>query len=280
MPRLLITLIGTMLLAMLAAEPMYAGGKKKVEKEEIRPGLPMPDTLMTPVKPMKGLHPVAELTGKPRPKTKVVTGEHMEMQYGGIDVSHYQGQINWREVARNGKVRYVFVKATESNSLVDNTFAYNVKEAREYGIPVGCYHFFRPNVPGKEQLNHFIQTVDMSQQDVLPMIDIEIRGKQSLAVFQKNIRDFLEGFERHYGFRPIIYASANFYNDYLAGAFDNYKYMIAKYSEGIPQPKGPIDFVMWQYSSSGRVPGIRGNVDMSHFMDHNDVKDILIKNNK
>lgn len=260
---------------------MYANGKKKVDKVELRPDMPQPDTLLPVQKPHKTLQPLEELTGRPKPKTKGGSyGNHVEMNYGGIDVSHYQGQINWREVARNGKVKYAFMKATESNTLVDNTFAFNVKEARANGIPVGCYHFFRPNVPGKAQLNHFIQTVDMSKQDLLPIIDIEIRGKQSLAVFQKNIRDFLEGFERHYGFRPIIYASVNFYNEYLAGVFDNYKYMIAKYSEGIPQPQGPIEFVMWQYSSSGRVPGIRGNVDMSHFMDQHDVKDILIKNNK
>lgn len=280
MQRLILTTLTSLLLAMLVAMPMYAGGKKKEVKVENHVGMPMPDTLKSPLKPQKGLQPLGELDGKPKPKVKNVLGKHVEMSYGGIDVSHYQGQINWREVARNGKVKYAFMKVTESNTLVDNTFAYNVREARAVGIPVGCYHFFRPNVPGKAQLNHFIETVDMSEQDILPIIDIEIRGKQSLAVFQKNIRDFLEGFQRHYGFKPIIYASVNFYNDYLAGAFDDYKYMIAKYSEGIPQPKGPIEFVMWQYSSSGRVPGIRGNVDMSHFMDHHDVKDILIKNNK
>lgn len=266
---------------MLVATPMFANGKKKTEKVVYHVDMPMPDTLYAPLKPQKGLAPVNELDGKPIKKSvKAVLGDHVEMSYGGIDVSHYQGQINWREVARNGKVKYAFMKATESTTMVDNTFEYNVKEARANGIPVGCYHFFRPNVPGKAQLNHFIQSVDMNNQDLLPIIDIEIRGKQSLAVFQKNIREFLEGFERHYGFRPILYASVNFYNQYLAGAFDDYKYMIAKYAEGIPQPVGPIEFVMWQYSSSGRVPGIRGNVDMSHFMDHHDVKDILIKNNK
>lgn len=280
MKRTLFTII-MVLLAMLVAMPSYAGGKKKVVKEELHADMPMPDSLFKPLKPQKTLRPVEELTGRPKPKKKETTyGKHFAMNYGGIDVSHYQGQINWHEVARHGKVKYSFMKATESTTLVDNTFAYNVKEARANGIPVGCYHFFRPNVSGKEQLNHFIQSVDMSQQDILPLIDIEIRGKQSLAVFQKNIRDFLEGFERHYGFRPLIYASLNFYNDYLAGAFDDYKYMIAKYAEGDPQPQGPIDVVMWQYSSSGHVPGIKGRVDMSCFMDNHDVKDILIKNNK
>lgn len=280
MRRLIFTLLAAVLLATNVANECRAGGKKKkVVVVEVRPDLPEPDVVPKTPRPQKGLQPVVDI-GLPRSKKKPVVayGNHTESPYGGIDVSHYQGMINWAQVAASGQVKYVFCKATESNNLMDNTFAYNVREARAHGLPVGCYHFFRPNVSGRAQLEYFIQNVDMKTQDIRPMIDIEIRGKQSLINFQRNIREFLDGFERHYGFKPILYASVNFYNEYLSGAFDDYLYMIAKYAEGIPQPRGPIGFAMWQYSSHGRVPGIRGSVDMSHFIDGHEVKDLLIPN--
>lgn len=276
MKRLVATLLAALVLATGVATIVSAANPKK-KVVEVRPELPEPDALPAKSRPQKVLIPVDELGQiKVKKKPLSVVGNHTESSYGGIDVSHYQGMINWSQVAASGQVHYVFCKATESNTLMDNTFAYNVREARAHGIPVGCYHFFRPNVSGRQQLAYFIQNVDMKTQDIRPMIDIEIRGKQSLVNFQRNIREFLDGFERHYGFKPILYASVNFYNEYLAGAFDDYLYMIAKYAEGIPQPKGPIGFAMWQYSSHGRVPGIRGSVDLSHFIDGHEVKDLLI----
>lgn len=256
---------------------------KKKKHVEVRPELPMPDLRIPALKAHKTVAPLHEIGNPKTYKQGVymgVQGNHTASDHGGIDVSHYQGQINWSQVARSGKVLYAFCKATESNNLMDNTFQYNVREARKVGIPVGCYHFFRPNVSGEAQLKYFIENVDMSTQDVVPMLDIEIRGKASLEEFQKQIRAWLKGFEEHYHFKPIIYASVNFYNKYLAGAFDDYMYMIAKYGEGVPSPQGPIPFAMWQYSASGRIEGIKGAVDRSCFVDHFHVKDILIKNQR
>jgi len=82
--------------------------------------------------------------------------------------------------------------------------------------------------------------------------------------------------ERHYGIQPLIYSGQNFYNKYLT-SFSGYRFMIAKYSSESPILKVEPRFMMWQYSATGRIPGIKGNVDRSCFMDHYDVRDILIK---
>lgn len=276
-----ISILTALLFLLALPSTVEAKKDKKKQKTNFRVEPPSPDLRIPALKPDKPLAPIHE-PGAPKAVNnhREYFGNHKVMSHGGIDVSHYQGQIDWRAVAHSGRVKYVFCKATENTTLVDNTFNFNVREARKNGIPVGSYHFFSPNVSGAAQLQHFLENVDMSTQDVIPMLDVEVRGKQSLEKFHAEIRAWLEGFEKQFHYKPIIYASVNFYNKYLAGAFDDYKYMMAKYSEEPPNPQGPIPMVMWQYSSHGHVDGIRGAVDMSWFCDNHDVKDILIKHAK
>ena len=279
------------LLCFLLLLPYYgiaAGDRKKKEKVKEESSLLYniePDARVVPQKPQHLHRPLKELgaVGDLMAQTlshKGSYGPHKAHSRGGIDVSHYQGRIDWKSVARSGQVHYVFCKATENLTFVDDTYHYNVQEARRHGIPVGCYHFFSPNSPGAAQFEHFKRTVDMKKLDVVPMLDVEVRGRASLAAFQANVRAWLKAFENTYHFKPIIYASLSFYNKYLAGAFDDYLYMIAKYGGDTPNPEGPIPFAMWQFTASGRVNGIRGDVDRSCFIDHFDVKDILIENQR
>ncbi len=199
----------------------------------------------------------------------------------GIDISHYQGNINWQNVAYDDHASYVYIKATESSSLVDKMYSHNVRGARAAGIPVGTYHFFSPSTSATTQLLNLTSTMpDLRNQDLVPMIDVETRGKCSIGEFRERLRQFLVGVERKYGVKPIIYTGTNFYNKYLCGYFDDYLYMIAKYSDEVPNLHGNPRIAMWQYSSSGRVSGIHGNVDLSVFVDNYDLSDIMIKNRK
>lgn len=273
------------LLFLLPCHLMAIGDKDKKKPVVQQTYDPQPDPRVAPQKPQKSVRQLSELgpVGNLMAGTvpyKGSYGPHTAHSRGGIDVSHYQGRIDWSAVARSGKTLYVFCKATENISFVDDTYHFNIREARRHGIPVGCYHFFNPRVSGVAQFEHFKRTVDMKLLDVVPMLDVEVRGKASLEAFQANVRAWLKAFEDTYHYKPIIYASLNFYNKYLAGAFDDYLYMIAKYGEGVPTPEGPIPFAMWQFTSSGKVDGIRGDVDMSCFIDHFDMKDILIKNQR
>ena len=194
---------------------------------------------------------------------------------GGIDVSHYQGKINWKEVTYN-KLAYVYIKATEGAKYVDQTYYANLKGAKQVGLRVGAYHFYSPTANIHEQFRNFTSVVKLSDHDLIPIIDIEHRGKAPLARFQGSLRQFLRMVEKHYGVRPILYTSRDFYNKYLSGPFTNYKYMIARYHEDIPKLRDNAAFVMWQYSATSRIHGIRGNVDRSCLMDNYSLSDILL----
>lgn len=231
--------------------------------------LPQPDALPPSLSPQQPLPDDLPLTSE-------VRTHQVNQKLQGIDVSHYQGNINWRQVARSGEVSYVYIKATEGEKLVDNTYRQNLWGARKAGLRVGVYHFYRPTVGVQAQFLNFTQNVDLREMDLIPIIDIEHRGKESLPVFRSKLKQFLDKVERHYGVRPILYTSRDFYNKYLAGPFTGYKYMIARYHTEVPQLCDNAAFVLWQYSATGSVPGIRHHVDRSCFMDNYTLSDILL----
>ena len=184
----------------------------------------------------------------------------------GIDVSHYQGSINWDEVASNTPISYAYLKATEGASLVDNTYARNLAEARRVGLSVGSYHFYRPNVDWRQQFDNMTAVVKAEEQDLVPIIDIEHRGSVSEQRFIADLRAFIEKVTAHYGKKPLLYTYHNFYNRYLTGEFTDYHFMIARYRSDSPTLDDGKDYIMWQYTSTGSIPGIRGNVDRSKIM--------------
>ncbi len=230
--------------------------------------------------------PVALKAANPLPHLQEVRIEHRRRKHilgkKGIDVSHYQGRINWQTVAKNDDVNYVYIKVTEHAGLVDNMFQTNLREARRAGIPVGCYHFFSPTAAPTAQLKNLTSAVpQLNDHDLVPMIDVEVKGKRTTPEqLRNNLRQFLRGVEKFYGVKPIIYTGQNFYNKYLCGYFDEYLFMIAKYSDGEPELNGNPKFAMWQYSASGRIEGIQGSVDQSCFMDQYSIRDILVKRKK
>lgn len=197
----------------------------------------------------------------------------------GIDVSHYQGRINWDEVAKDSKVTYVFLKATEGVNTIDDTYAYNFRECKRVGLKVGSYLFFRPHLSARAQFDLFVSQVDTKQQDLLPVIDAEVIRGVSVNLFQARLLELCNLFEREYGKKPIIYTGKNFYNKHIYGnaAFRVYKFFIAAYAFEEPSLHGDFDYVMWQYSATGRVRGIRGDVDMSRFVGKHSVHDILYR---
>ena len=235
----------TIILCCLTVTPMHGRKKdKQTDKEEVVLAMVEPDMMATPSHSHPIVAPVEEAY-----RHRINKNEH---RYG-IDVSRYQGDIDWQTVKSDKNVSYVYLKATEGASLVDVTYRYNLTEARKAGLKVGCY-----------------------QQDLIPIIDVEIIGKGSAQRFCERLTRFLHMVEEHYGIRPIIYTSSNFYNKYLAGKYTDYKYMIARYAEDIPELTDDIRFVMWQFTANGRIEGINGPVDRSRFMDEYHLGDILI----
>ncbi len=200
----------------------------------------------------------------------------------GIDVSRYQHDIDWGEVARDKRVTYVYLKATESSTLVDRTYRRNLSEARRAGLPVGVYHFFSPTTPAYQQLTNFLGTVDPRTQDLIPIVDVEVapRRKSQVGPFLRRLRSFVDGVARKFGCKPMIYTSQYFYIKYLAGKFLDCPFMFARYAEDVPQVPDDVRFLVWQFTASGSIRGIEGDVDRSCIMHPYSVDDIRYRPKK
>ncbi len=197
---------------------------------------------------------------------------------GGIDVSHYQGQIDWSEVSKHGDICYAFVKATESNYYVDDFYRINMEEGKKYGIAMGSYHFFRANVSIQEQFEQMTSIVDPDMQDLVPLIDVEAANGVSASIFASRLKEFLSMVEEFYGTPPLLYTYVNFYNRYLANkGFTRYPLMIASYSGATPLLNDDNAYIMWQYTCRGRIGGIKGDVDRSKFTNGASLYDILYR---
>lgn len=197
------------------------------------------------------------LTG--REKTPLLAGYSVH----GIDVSAYQGRIDWPEVARN-RVRFAFIKASEGGTLRDPRFARNWREARSAGVLRGAYHYFLPNRDGQLQADLFARTVPLAPGDLPPVLDVEAANFHDVAVLRHEVARWLRLIEAHYGVRPILYSNHNFYQRHLAGHFDDYPLWLAHYE--VERPTLPRDkWIIWQHSDEAYVPGIRGVVDFNVF---------------
>ena len=252
---------------------VYANKDDK-DKTKNKPGeavytLPEPDVLLPAPLPDRPVPPVLEL----RPPIRHTVNPVQQ----GIDVSHYQNYINWELVAQDENVQFVYVKATEGSGYVDDLYLRNLYGAKKAHIPVGVYHFFSPNASALTQLQNFRSNVDPRQQDLIPIVDVEKRGRGSLGQFQSRLRAFLEGVERMFGVKPIIYTGVNFYAKYLEGKFSQYRFMVARYADEFPGLSEDVPIVLWQYTCTGQVEGIKGHVDRSVFLDRYTVADIMLK---
>jgi len=189
----------------------------------------------------------------------------------GIDVSKYQGQIDWRK-AIEGSIAFAFIKATEGGDHKDSLFEQNWNAAREAGMPRGAYHFYYWCRPAHEQAAWFIATVPKDPDALPPVLDVEWNGhsktcpktvKRDIAIREMQI--FLDMVEKHYGKRPIIYVTVDFYRDVMVGAFETYPLWVRSVA-GYPTIRyGQRKWAFWQYTATGRAWGIEGPVDRNVF---------------
>ncbi|OYT15775.1 MAG: glycosyl hydrolase family 25, partial [Bacteroidetes bacterium 4572_77] len=182
----------------------------------------------------------------------------------GIDVSHHQGKIDWTKVKKwkNKNISFVYIKATEGATYIDKTYKINFKEARENGLLVGSYHYFRTSSSVENQFENFINTVDKSKQDIIPLIDVEEKRNWSNKEFHKNFKNFLTMVEDHFGKKPMIYTVNSFYNVHLSGKYKSYHFLIGRYGENAPNMRDKTDWTIWQFSETGEVNGIPKYVDI------------------
>lgn len=191
---------------------------------------------------------------------------HDEILYEkkGIDVSHYQGLIDWGELSTEG-LEFVFIKATEGETLRDPAFLYNWKEAGETDMRRGAYHFFRPSVNAGAQAQHYINTVELKPGDFPPVLDVEEKGRLSSEQLVSAIREWAALIELRYEVKPIIYTGQNFYNRHLAGQVDDYPLWLARYDRDEPVTVCGRPYQFWQFSDEGSSPGVLGAIDRNVF---------------
>lgn len=204
-----------------------------------------------------------------------------EYSIHGIDVSHHNKNINWKLVKQMRvekiKLGFSFMKATEGVTFVDDQFARNWRRSRQAGIIRGAYHFFIPYKSGKEQAENFINTVNLEQGDLPPVLDVESISGSNVAELQKNALEWLDVIENYYGVEPIIYTGVDFYSKYLGNSFDDYPLWIAHYQQ-LHEPRISRHWSLWQHNMAGHVNGIKTFVDFNAFNgDSSDFKELLIK---
>ncbi|WP_264453535.1 GH25 family lysozyme [Paenibacillus polymyxa] len=190
----------------------------------------------------------------------------------GIDVSRYQGKIDWKAVKADG-VSFAFIKASQGQHYVDPTFTTNAKGARAAGVLLGAYHFVDAISveAAKAEARHFAEVLEQvgggKALDLPPVMDYENNlGNLSKTLISAVALAFLIELERLTGRKPIIYTGNAFAANFNA-SLGGYPLWIARYSD----TRVPSDTVtwkrwdIWQYSDSGKVVGIKGNVDMNEY---------------
>lgn len=189
----------------------------------------------------------------------------------GIDVSRFQDTINWKRVAKNTSISFVYVKATEGASISDPMYKYNMKKAKEAGLLVGSYHVYSSRTTAYQQFANFKKTVGKIKQDIVPVLDIEAYHCHKL--YMKRVDKLLELMEKEYGVKPMIYTSEKLYNTHFAiKKYKKYHYFIANYKR---EPS--MAYTLWQYTQRGKQTGIAGFVDFSKFNKKYSVETIKIK---
>jgi lysozyme len=203
------------------------------------------------------------------PHEGVAAAKRMPVQ--GIDVSWYQKEIDWQAVKRAG-TRFAFIKATEGGDLLDRRFLENWEGAREAGVPRGAYHFVFWCRPAKDQVRWFIRNVPKDPDALPPVLDVEWSHKTSCRrpspeTARAKMREMLRAFEAHYGKKPVIYTDINFHEDVLEGTreFDDYPFWVRSVADKPKERYGDRQWEFWQFTATGRVPGVSVDVDRNAF---------------
>ena len=189
----------------------------------------------------------------------------------GIDVSRFQDSINWKRVAKNTSIEFVYVKASEGASISDPMYKYNIKKAKDAGLLVGSYHVYSSRTTAYQQFANFKKTVGKNKQDLVPVLDIEASHCHKLNM--QRVDKLLELMEKEYGSKPMIYTSEKlYYTHFNIKKYKKYHYFIANYKR---QPS--MAYTLWQYTQRGKLKGIAGFVDFSKFHKKYSVEDIKLK---
>ena len=193
----------------------------------------------------------------------------------GIDVSRWQGEIDWERVAAAG-YSFVVMRATIGNYYTDPRFYINWRDARDVGLLLSAYHVVVPHRPADSQIERFFEVLDGRRCDMPPVLDVEVsRGRRREDVTAR-VAECAAAMEDQDGRKPIIYTARWFWDRYVLDSVPtaDFDLWVAHYGVSRPAlPRGWEEWRFWQYSDHGRVPGIRRVTDLNWF--HGSYEDLL-----
>jgi len=199
-----------------------------------------------------------------------------ETTYNGIDVSEYQGYVNYNLVRDSG-IEIVYIRTSEGTNFIDPYFRENYNNAKAAGLKVGFYHYVTSRSPSEAviEADYFASVINGTSPDCLLAMDFEYFG--GLASYEVNAisRAFLERLEEVTGKRAIVYSDAYNAGNVFDSSLSSYPLWIAEY--GVNEPELYRNWSSWtgfQYSDTGRISGINGYVDLDRF-----TEDIFLDNN-
>jgi lysozyme len=185
----------------------------------------------------------------------------------GIDVSYYQGAIDWPAVRADG-VEYAFIRVGDGVDYVDSRFEPNWAGAAAQGILRGAYQFFRPNKDPIAQADILLAKLAGQPGELPPVIDVEVSGGLSPGQVEAAVRAWIDRVRPAIGREPVIYTGYYFWRDGV-GAPDMTGSPLwhAQYTTAAcPNIASPwTDWAFWQFTSTGRVAGIVGDVDVNRW---------------
>lgn len=188
----------------------------------------------------------------------------------GVDVSHHNPILNWSEV-KSQNIHFAYIKATEGITHDDRNYIYNYKQAKDNNVKIGAYHFYSFGISGRDQAKHFIRIAKCETGDLIPAIDVEHSPSnpytkdtafirmvvKELSVLENELYEF-------YGVHPLIYTNRDCYKLYIQNNFPDNLIWISSLDEE-PKDEEIKNWIIWQFTHKGELPGIVGNVDFNYF---------------
>lgn len=190
----------------------------------------------------------------------------------GIDAARFQGDILWDKTARRGNIRFAFLKATEGGDLLDPAFRRNWAGAARAGIVRGAYHFYYFCTDPETQARWFIRNVPRSPGALPPVLDMEWNPFSATCTLRppaqevrRQMRIWLDIVSAHYGQRPIIYTTPDFYETNGLQAFQGEEFWLRSTARRLEEVYPGQPWRFWQYSATGQMPGVVGDTDFNAF---------------
>ena len=193
------------------------------------------------------------------------------MEIKGIDVSAWQGKIDWKTVADYG-MGFAILRITEAGNVVDSQFENNLAGCNKYNIPVGVYKYSYAMTIAEIQreARKVVSTLNGRRIQFPVFLDLEYNNQRSLG--SESVHKMADAFRESVeaaGYKFAIYCNVDWYENVICSHLKKYDFWIARYpanDDGWLQERLRPDFgVGWQYSSKAKIPGISGTVDRNVF---------------